>query len=167
MCAYAVLKLKPKQLIHVNIWVYAMTAQKGQGCKILSLGTHIFTENLARGIGFTRELCWGYLSIFVNTSRKASFEIHLPSMEFITPWSYCNFTWWFKEGRSCSIVIPSLKSLSKLHTNTSSSDLYWRKRPNRWPIWNYATRTLTPWKGYLTRSSNPAQLRGSAHLWKL
>ena len=120
---------------------------------ILSLEPQAFTENLTGGLGFRRERCWGYESIFVNTSRKANFEIHLPSK------SCCNFTQWFKEGHSWSIVIPSLKSVSKLNANTSSPELYWSTRPNQRPIWKYATVTLTPWKGYLTRSCNLTQLR--------
>ena len=35
-------------------------------------------ENLAGGLGFRREQCWGYASISVNTPRKANFETHLP-----------------------------------------------------------------------------------------
>ena len=70
----------------VNIWVYVMTTQKGQGCKILSLGPQIFTENLAGRPGSRRECCWGYVPIFVHTSRKANFEIHLSFK------SCCNFT---------------------------------------------------------------------------
>ena len=140
----------------VNIWVYVMTTHKEQGCKMLSLGPQIFTGNLAGGLGFRREHCGGYVSISVNTPRKANFEINLPCK------SCCNFTSWFKEGRSWSILIRSLKSVF-----TSSPDVYWRKRPNRRPIWNYATVTLTLWKWYLTRSCNPTQLRGSAHICKL
>ena len=70
----------------VNIWVYVMTAHKEQGCKMLSLGPQIFTENLAGSLWFRRERCRGYVSISVNTPRKANFEIHLPCK------SCCNFT---------------------------------------------------------------------------
>ena len=70
----------------VNIWVYEMTTHKEQGCKMLSLGSQIFAENLAGGLGFRRERCGGYVSISVNTPRKANFEIHLPCK------SCCNFT---------------------------------------------------------------------------
>ena len=54
----------------VSIWVYVMTTRKGKDRKILSLGPQIFTENLAGGLGFTRDRCWGYVSIFVNTLEK-------------------------------------------------------------------------------------------------
>ena len=71
----------------VNIWVYVITTHKEQGCNMLSLGPQIFTENLAGGLGFGMiERCWGYMSISVNTPRKANFEIHLPCK------SCCNFT---------------------------------------------------------------------------
>ena len=71
----------------VNIWVYVITTHKEQGCKMLSLGPQIFTENLAEGLGFMMiERCRGYMSISVNTPRKANFEIHLPCK------SCCNFT---------------------------------------------------------------------------
>ena len=40
----------------VNLWVYVMTTHKEQGCKMLSLGPQIFTENLG-GLGFRRERC--------------------------------------------------------------------------------------------------------------
>ena len=69
----------------VNLWVYVTTTHKEQGCKMLSLGPQIFTENLG-GLGFRRERCWSYVSISVNTTRKANFEIHLPCK------SCCNFT---------------------------------------------------------------------------
>ena len=62
----------------VNMWVYVMTTHKEQGCTMLSLGPEIFTVNLAGDLGFRRERCWGYVSIFLDTSRKANFEIHLP-----------------------------------------------------------------------------------------
>ena len=54
----------------VHIWVYVMTTQKGQGRKILRLGPQFFVENLAEGLWFRRERCWGYVSIFVNTLEK-------------------------------------------------------------------------------------------------
>ena len=41
----------------VNIWVYVMTTQKEQGCKILSLEPQIFTENLTGRLGSRRECC--------------------------------------------------------------------------------------------------------------
>ena len=70
----------------VNIWFCVMTTHKEQSCKMLSLGLQIFTENLAGGLGLRREYCWGYVSVSVNASRKANFEIHLPCE------SCCNFT---------------------------------------------------------------------------
>ena len=63
----------------VNIWVYVITTHKEQGCKMLSFGPQIFTENLVEGLGFMMiERYRGYMSISVNTPRKANFEIHLP-----------------------------------------------------------------------------------------
>ena len=69
----------------VNMWVYVITTHKEQGYTMLSLGPKIFTGNLAGGLGFRRERCWGYVSIFLDTSRKANFEIHVPCK------SCCNF----------------------------------------------------------------------------
>ena len=54
----------------VNIWAYVTIVQKGQGHKILNLGPQIFMENLAKGLGFTREGCWSYVSIIVNILEK-------------------------------------------------------------------------------------------------
>ena len=48
-----------------------------------------------------------------------------------SPKSCRNFTQWFGEGRSWSIVITQLRSVSRLHANTSSPDVYGRKRPKR------------------------------------
>ena len=58
--------------------MYNTQDKKRQGYKILSFGTPIFTKNLARAIGFGRERCWGYVSIFVNTSRKLVLKFILP-----------------------------------------------------------------------------------------
>ena len=62
----------------INIWVYVTTTQKGQDRRILSLGLQIFTENLAEGLGFRRECCWGYVSIFVNTLEKLILKFIFP-----------------------------------------------------------------------------------------
>ena len=53
---------------------------------ILGISTREFTyfaENSAEGLGSRRECCWGYISIFENTSKKL---LHL------SPKSCCNFT---------------------------------------------------------------------------
>ena len=78
-----------------------------------------------------------------------------------------NFTYSFREGWSWSTVVTYLRPVSGLHANTLSLYVYWPKRQNRQPIWNYATRTLTFWKRCKTRSLFPTQLRGGAHPWKL
>ena len=62
----------------VNIWVYVITIQKDQGHKILNFGSQKFTENLAGGLGFRRERCWGYISIFVNTLEKLILKFIFP-----------------------------------------------------------------------------------------
>ena len=82
----------------------------------------------------------GYVSIYENTPKKLP---HLPSR------SWNNFSWWFKKGHNWGIVrVTQLRLVLRLHANTSCPDVYWRKRPNwRGPIWNYATGTLTFWKG--------------------
>ena len=59
----------------VNMWVYVITTHKEQGYTMLSLRPEIFTGNLAGG----------YVSIFLDTSRTANFEIHVPCK------SCCNF----------------------------------------------------------------------------
>ena len=55
-----------------------MTTQKGQGRKMLSLGPQIFMDNVAGSLGFWRERCWGYVSIFVNTPEKVIFKFIFP-----------------------------------------------------------------------------------------
>ena len=80
-----------------------MTTQKRQDRKILSLGPEILTENSAGGLRLRRERCWSYTSIFMNTLEKLIK-------------SCCNFAW--------CIVILLIKSVSKLHANTSSLDVY-------------------------------------------
>ena len=45
--------------------------------------------------------------------------------------SCCNFTWWFKEEHSWTIVFTWLRSVSSLHATTSSPNVYWRKQLNR------------------------------------
>ena len=45
--------------------------------------------------------------------------------------SCCNFTWWFKEGHSWTIVFTWLRSVLSLHATTSSPNVYWRKQLNR------------------------------------
>ena len=57
--------------------------------------TH-FAGNLQEGHGSRREHCWDYVSVFENTSKKL---LHL------SPKSCHNFTKWFREGHSWSIVI--------------------------------------------------------------
>ena len=133
--------------------------KKRQGQKIFSLGTSIFTKNLARGIGFGRERCWGYVSIVVNTSRKPSFEIYLPFK------SYCNLTQCFKERCSWSIVIPSLKSVPKLHTNTSNPDLKETTEPAA--HLKPCHRNPATLERILNQIVKSNQLRGRGNLWKL
>ena len=62
-----------------------------------------------------------------------SLRIHLKSQFWnpSSPKGCFNFTQWFMEEHSCTIVITLLGSVSKLHANTSSPYLYWRKRPKR------------------------------------
>ena len=52
-----------------------------------------------------------------------------------------------KERCSCSIVVTYLRLVSRLHANTSSLTYIQRNDWTCGPIWNYATATLTSWKG--------------------
>ena len=83
--------------------------------------TH-FAGNSAEDLGSRRERCLGYVSIFENTLKKL---LHL------SPKSCCNFAEWFRKRCNWSIVLTQFRSVSRLHANTSSHDIYWRKRPNR------------------------------------
>ena len=60
------------------------------------LGILEISGNSAEGLGFRRECCWGYVSIFENTPKKL---LHL------SPKSCANFTEWFREGCSWSLVV--------------------------------------------------------------
>ena len=84
--------------------------------------TH-FAGNSPEGLGSRREHRWDYVSLFENMPKKL---LHL------SPESCHNFTQWFREGRSWSIVITQLRLVLRLHANTSSPDVYWRKRPSQW-----------------------------------
>ena len=57
--------------------------------------TH-FAHISAEGLGARRERCWDYVSVFENMPRKL---LHL------SPKSCHKFTYWFRKGRSWSIVI--------------------------------------------------------------
>ena len=55
-----------------------------------------FAGNSAEGLGARREHCWGYISVSENTPKKL---LH------ISPKSCRNFTQWFRERHSSSIVV--------------------------------------------------------------
>ena len=66
---------------------------------ILGISSREFTHSVgksAEGLGSKRERCWGYISIFDNTPKK---------LPHLSPKRYCNFTLWFRERRSWSIVV--------------------------------------------------------------
>ena len=46
-----------------------------------------------------------------------------------------------------SVLMSILMLVLKLHTNTSSPDVYDENNQTARPIWNYVTGTLTSWKG--------------------
>ena len=80
-----------------------------------------FAGNSAEGLGSRRECCWGYKSICENTPKK---------FPHLSPNNCGNFTEWFKERCSWSIEVTWLRLVLRLHANTSSPDVYWRKQPN-------------------------------------
>ena len=55
-----------------------------------------FAGNSAEGLGSRRECCWGYISIFENAPKK---------LPHLSPKSSGNFTSWFRERCSWSIVV--------------------------------------------------------------
>ena len=55
-----------------------------------------FAGNSAEGLRSTREHCWGYVSVYENTSKKL---LH------ISPKSCHNFAFWFKEGLGWRTVV--------------------------------------------------------------
>ena len=57
-----------------------------------------FAGNSAKGLGSSRKHCWGYVSVFENTPKK---------LLLISPKSCCNFTQWFRERHSWSIVVTA------------------------------------------------------------
>ena len=93
-----------------------------------------FARNSSEALGSRRERCRGYVSIYKNIPKKF---LHL------SPKSCGNFTQWFKEGHSWSIVVTQLRLVSRLHV-TLQALMYTEgnDRTSR-PIWNYATGTLT------------------------
>ena len=110
-----------------NIWDKdIMTTKKGQSHKKISWDLKnlcILPENSAERLRPSRDCCWGYISIFENTPQK---------MPHLSLKSCCNFTYWFKEGRNWRIAVTQLRSMLRLHANTSSPGVYWRQKPN-WP----------------------------------
>ena len=87
-----------------------------------------------------------------------SMIMHLKSCHLL-PKSICNFTLWFKEGRSWSnsnpivkVSVLTLQALTYIEGNDRTGG----------PIWNYVTgtlTTLTSWEGCETGSRCPTQLR--------
>ena len=70
-----------------------------------------FAGNSSKGLGSRRERCQSQVSIFENIPKK---------LPHLSPKSYRNFTQWFRERHSWSIVVTQLRSVSRLHVNTSS-----------------------------------------------
>ena len=100
-----------------------MTTQKGQSQKKISQGSQeSHLGNLRILLEIQPRGPWVQDYLFENTTKKL---LHL------SPKSCRNFTQWFREGRSWSIAVTQLRSVSRLHANTSSPDVYCRKRPNR------------------------------------
>ena len=65
---------------------------------ILGISSREFTHfagNSTESLGSRRKRCWDYISVFENTPKKL---LHL------SPKSCHNFTWWFREECSWSIV---------------------------------------------------------------
>ena len=56
----------------------------------------ILSDNLVQGLGSRRERRWSYVSVLENRTEKLP---HLPNR------TCRNFTLWFKEGSSWSIVV--------------------------------------------------------------
>ena len=65
----------------------------------------ILLENSAEGLGFKREHYWGH-SIYENIPE---------TMLYPPPKSSLNFTSWFMEGHSWSIIVTKLRSVLRLH----------------------------------------------------
>ena len=63
----------------------------------------------------------GVTNLSENTPKK---------FQHLSPSNCGNFTEWFKERCSWSIEVTWLRLVLRLHANTSSPDVYWRKRPN-------------------------------------
>ena len=63
----------------------------------------------------------GVTNLSENTPKK---------FQHLSPSNCGNFTEWFKERCSWSIEVTWLRLVLRLHANTSSPDVYWRKQPN-------------------------------------
>ena len=133
MYTYAVLNLTVKQVIHESEkWQH----KKAWAPRYSDRGSQKFKHFARKFIKgpLVKERALLRLRIWIwEYKQKANFEIHLP------PKSCHNFTLWCKDGHTWSIVITYLKSVSKLYANNSSPDIE--------TTWNYATGTLTSWKG--------------------
>ena len=73
----------------------------------------ILPKNWTEGLSSWRECYWGYVSIYENTPKK------LPQLYLVV------------QGRVQLEHRSRRVKVSRLHANTSSLDLYWRKQPNR------------------------------------
>ena len=117
--AYLVLKLRVKRY-HIS-QIYNNTKRpkpKENQLGILGISSREFTHfagNSSEGLRSRREHCWGYISIFENTSKN---------LLYLSPKSCHNFIQWFRKRCSWSIVVTQLRLVLRLHANTSSPDVY-------------------------------------------
>ena len=81
--------------------------------------------------------------------------------------SCCNFTYWFMEVCSWSIVVTWLRLVSRLYANTSSPDIYWRKRPNWQAHLELCHRNPDVLERVLNWIALSSSTAGSAHPCKL
>ena len=135
-----------------------MVTQKGQSWKKISQQYWKFMQKSANGLRSRKELLGLCIYIWEYSQKVAA---HL------SPKICHNFTYWLKEGSSWSIVV-TVKVRVVAACSTLQALAY--IEGNDWTggsIWNYATRTLTSWKGCWTGSCYPTQLWGSAHPCKL
>ena len=142
-----------------NIGVCIMTTRKGRSRKLLSKESWkfmYFARNSAGDLRSRKKCCWGYVSIFENTTEKIK--------KVVT--TLCSCSRKNTTGYSNHRVKVSVKATCLMLTFQTMTYTEGNNRTTL-PIRNYATGNLTPWKGCQTGLCDPTQLQGSVHPPKL
>ena len=109
---FRLLKVRVKQVLYEPkiFWQHKKAKAERKSASDLK-NWRILSDNLPKGLGSRRALL-GLLSM----------RIHPEMLPHLSR----------KRWRSWIIVVTWLRSVSTLHANNSSPEVYWRKRPNWW-----------------------------------